>query len=801
MNSTSTMRFSAACRKVFFALVALSFSLSAKAQVSLVKWDMTGQLGPTVTPSSSLVSNNGKLVSAVGQTQSAFVTSDPCVFTNQVFMCNGWTNLANTPCYLANFSTVNYSSNTFKYILTYLSEFGPRNFQTQYSTSSASGPWTNVGPAISFSGTPPNCGTPSNQSISLPAACNNLANVWVRIITTDASIPSGNTGSPCWDNVEVTGNAMTAPSITTQPTSSTVCEGADAVYSLVASNAITYKWQFRTSAAGTFADCPNNATYDNETTASLTVNNVTAAMSGYQFRCIVTGGTTPDATSNTVTMTVNAYGTWNGSVNANWDNPANWNCNQVPTATTNVTINSGGTQPVINVSNATCANLTINSGATLSFSGSTNVLDVKGTASGTGTLNGAAGKVIFSGTGAQTIPGGSYKDLQMNGTGSKTLGGNATVAGILTLTSGTITLGNNNLTITNTGSIAAGANANSFVVTNGTGTLTNQNIGSGGKTGNINFPIGATASSYTPMVINNTTGTADNFSAQVKDNVYTNYTGTTGSGQLSTNAVNKTWFMNEGIAGGSNATIQLTWNVGNELPGFDRDNCKLSHYTGGAWQAGPFTFAVGADPFTVSRTGITSFSPFGVGSTASPLPLDLIAFTGKKVKADVQLDWTTANEKAVKDFGIERSADGNKYGTIGTVVAKNLSGQTAYSFTDKKAPSTALFYRLKMTDIDGASSYSTIVRIANTGNEMVTLFPNPVKENVLNLMLNDNVSSDILLSITDMAGKVVYSRKVNAEQVNGNTIQVPVKALPAGNYLLQVGTNGSVISKSRFVKQ
>ncbi len=800
MKCNFTMRCPALGRIACFALLFSGISSGSQAQISLVKWDMTGQLGPTVTPSSNLASNNGKLVSAVGQTSAAFVTQDPCVFTNQVFQCNGWNNGAGTSYFLANFSTVNYSSNTFKYVLTYLSEFGPKNFQTQYSTGSATGPWTNIGSAISFSGTAPNCGTPSNQSISLPAACNNLANVWVRVYTTDNITQTGYVGGPSWDNVEVTGTAMTAPTITTQPSSTTICEGANATFSLVASNAITYQWQFRTSSSGTFANCPSNATYDNETTAALTVNNVTAAMSGYQFQCIVTGGTTPNATSNTVTMTVNAYGTWNGSVNANWDNAANWNCGQVPTAATNVTINSGGTQPVINIASATCANLTINSGATLSFTGTTNQLDVKGTASGAGTLNGTNGKVIFSGTGAQTIPGGTYKDLQMNGSGGKTLAGNASVSGVLTLTNGTITLGSNNLTLTNAATIS-GANVNSFVVTNGTGMLINQNIGTGGKAGNIIFPIGSSTTSYTPFILNNATGTADNFSALVKNGAFTSYSGTTGSGTISSNVVNKTWFISEGTAGGSNATLQLNWNEADEASGFNRNSCCVSHYTGTAWNAGPLGLAGGVDPYNISRSGITSFSPFGVGSAGSPLPLDLTAFNGQRVKEDVILSWTTANEKAVKSFGIERSANGNQFSTVGTVAAQNLREQTTYSYTDKKAPGSALFYRLKMTDIDGASSYSTVVRIANTGSDMVTLFPNPVKEGVLNIQLNDKVASDVALSITDVAGKVVYTRKITAEQVNGNVIPVSIKALPAGNYVFHISAGGVLISQSKFVKQ
>lgn len=228
MKCNFTMRTPALSRMACLALLFFGFSFGSRAQISLVKWDMTGQLGPTVTPSSNLTSNNGKLVSAVGQTSAAFVTSDPCIATNQVFQCNGWNNGVGTSYFLANFSTVNYSSNTFKYVLTYLSEFGPKNFQTQYSTGSATGPWTNIGSLISFSGTAPACGTPSNQSISLPAACNNLANVWVRIYTTDNITQTSNTGGPSWDNVEVTGTAMTAPTIATQPNSTTLCEGADA---------------------------------------------------------------------------------------------------------------------------------------------------------------------------------------------------------------------------------------------------------------------------------------------------------------------------------------------------------------------------------------------------------------------------------------------------------------------------------------------------------------------------------------------------------------------------------------------
>lgn len=784
MKKKCTNRFTALRSFMFLSFLFMLLSFSGNAQVSLVEWSGFAS-GPPVSATSFLAMNSGKQLTNSGQT-SAFVSD---IGSGPMFIANGWS-IGNY--FQANFSTINYSTNTITFLLGAF-EFGAKNFKLQYATGSPT-TFTDFGAAISF----PGSGGQNTFTYSLPAACNNQTNVYIRITATSAS---NGGGGDFLDDVEVTGFAMTAPSITSQPSSTTICEGADPTFSVVASNAISYQWEFRTSAAGTFANVPNNATYDNETTATLTVNNVTAAMSGYQFRCVATGGTAPVATSNAATLTVNSYGTWNGSVNTNWNNAANWNCGQVPDATTNVTINSGGNQPLVNITNAVCNNITINSGATLAFSGTTNQLDIKGNVTGTGTLNGSLGKVIFSGTSAQTIPAGTYKDLQMNGTGNKTLGGSITVTGALTLTSGTITLGSNTLTLSSTGT-TSGANTSSFIVTNGTGVLTNQNIGSGGKTGTISFPIGSSTTSFTPMALNNTTGTADNFSAQVKDGVYSSYTGTTGSGLVSANAVSKTWFVTETTVGGSNATLQLTWNGTNELPGFDRDACKLSHFVGTSWAPGPLSLASGVDPYTVARTGITSFSPFGVGSTGSPLPLDLVAFTGNKTNDGILLKWTTVNEQSIRSFNIERSTDGNTFTAVGEVAAKNMQTKTDYSFNDKAMDLPAVvFYRLKMNEENSKGKYSTTLRINNTIENGVYVYPNPVKDGLLHIQL-DRTLDKAAITITNMAGQVVYTKVLSSEEINKGVVPVLVKSLANGNYILNLNTGkGNTITSTKFIKQ
>jgi len=101
--------------------------------------------------------------------------------------------------------------------------------------------------------------------------------------------------------------------------------------------------------------------------------------------------------------------------------------------------------------------------------------------------------VTLNGTAAQTITGGSQTitGLTVNNSLGASLASPLTVSGALTLTSGKLTLGSSNLTA---GSIS-GATSGNYIVTNGTGTLTQ----TAATTGTL-YPIG-TATGYAPATI------------------------------------------------------------------------------------------------------------------------------------------------------------------------------------------------------------------------------------------------------------------------------------------------------------
>lgn len=96
------------------------------------------------------------------------------------------------------------------------------------------------------------------------------------------------------------GSCATA-AISTQPVASSVCEGSSATFTAAANGtAPTYQWQVSTTGG-----CGGNfVNISGATSATLTVANVTAAMTGYAYRVLVTNTCTSTLTSDCAVLTV-----------------------------------------------------------------------------------------------------------------------------------------------------------------------------------------------------------------------------------------------------------------------------------------------------------------------------------------------------------------------------------------------------------------------------------------------------------------------------------------------------------------
>ncbi len=279
----------------------------------------------------------------------------------------------------------------------------------------------------------------------------------------------------------------------------------------------------------------------------------------------------------------------------------------------NTTINTG-VLSFYNSPNPHSGNYSIASGAqlysplTVSFTGS----------SFTNNGNVSLSNLVFNGSSNQILSGtGNINYLAFNSPSGVALTGTQTVNSGLALNSGLVTMGNNDLIVGASASFTGGSSS-SYFVTNGTGSLKRRVFG---NNTNVLFPIG-TLNSYMPAnVLLDGSSTADNFSARVINQLNFNYDNSNSpyGAAVTANVVGKTWVIKEDLTGGSNATVSLQWNSGDELTAFNRSNAAIYNYDGTYWQHNAFTTASGSNPYSISKSGITSFREFAVSDDLSTL--------------------------------------------------------------------------------------------------------------------------------------------------------------------------------------
>jgi hypothetical protein len=379
----------------------------------------------------------------------------------------------------------------------------------------------------------------------------------------------------------------------------------------------------------------------------------------------------------------------------------------------------------------------------------------------------------------------SIRNLTMNGAGGIHLTTDLRVTKCLTLTIGNIDIWANHMYISPTGYVT-GYSAASYIQTESTGELVQQGLGPGATIGKTFFPVGHTFNSYTPVnLVNN--GTSDDFSVKILSDHFAN--GTTGAAST-TDKIDRTWFVEEAIPGGSNVTMTIQWNTAEELSGFDRSLCFISHYTNGVWDSYVTTPASGSNPWTLTRTDITSFSPFSPDEGSS-LPIRLTHFQAKQMEQQVQLNWITDSEINNDFFTLERSNDGKAFFEIGRKKgAGNSATRLYYSSIDEQPLKGISYYRLKQTDFDGKYTYSHIESVYFDESKIIEglkVYPNPSKGNDVNIELVSDLIQKAYITLRNSLGQELTNDTFDVDK-GPNRYTLNYSMFTEGIYFLEIRT-------------
>ncbi|MCF0055207.1 DUF4347 domain-containing protein [Dyadobacter sp. CY356] len=225
-------------------------------------------------------------------------------------------------------------------------------------------------------------------------------------------------------------------------------------------------------------------------------------------------------------------------------------------------------------------------------------------------------------------------------------------------------------------------------------------------------------------------------------------------------------------AGGESAALssQVAITTFMDLNGNGFDD-RFETATAGVY-AGTYTYSKALDNATTACT---------------PLPVTLISFTAKTSPEGNLLLWETAQEKDFDSFSIERSFD---MAAVFTNIGSVKGGLNQYKFTDAIASKGHNYYRLKMIDLDGSSTYSRIVHVYQPfGENEHTIFPNPGIKHTVFIFNYFTVESVKVYDINGNTVKVKTTRLTDRYQFD-----IDPKASP-GIYILQYRVGPELIRR------
>ncbi|HRG09661.1 MAG TPA: T9SS type A sorting domain-containing protein, partial [Cyclobacteriaceae bacterium] len=133
---------------------------------------------------------------------------------------------------------------------------------------------------------------------------------------------------------------------------------------------------------------------------------------------------------------------------------------------------------------------------------------------------------------------------------------------------------------------------------------------------------------------------------------------------------------------------------------------------------------------TVTFSGINfqNGDRFTIGNTniSLPLPIELLSFDASVIQNEVLLQWATASELNNDYFTVQRSQSGESWEAIEEIKGSPESQvRIDYQATDTKPHIGVSYYRLKQTDYDGTSTYSSIKRVQVDESYQLKAYPNP----------------------------------------------------------------------------
>ena len=215
------------------------------------------------------------------------------------------------------------------------------------------------------------------------------------------------------------------------------------------------------------------------------------------------------------------------------------------------------------------------------------------------------------------------------------------------------------------------------------------------------------------------------------------------------------------------------------------------------WYVDDINLENNAGIFNVARLFNASNVLVGISDTSTLItnvfPLTWGGFTAQKDGKTALLKWTTIQEQNTSFFAVERSTDGIRFESIGTVkAAGNSNTQKSYTLTDGVPAKGINYYRIRQVDKDGHFGYSETRSLTfDKANTEITITPNPAKDKIAITVPGNKKALKIY----------IYSskgEKVGTFTMNGDYLKLNLPLYASGVYYVTIKGDG-ILSTQKLV--
>jgi Peptidase family M1 domain len=170
----------------------------------------------------------------------------------------------------------------------------------------------------------------------------------------------------------------------------------------------------------------------------------------------------------------------------------------------------------------------------------------------------------------------------------------------------------------------------------------------------------------------------------------------------------------------------------------------------------------------------------------------------------IAVEWNVANQINIQKYEVERSSDGNNFGSLVTLLATGVNGSNVdYNWTDNDPMIGDNYFRIRAVSNSGEIKYSNIVNVKiEKLRPVITVYPNPVINHSIGLQLAGLEKGNYQLQLINTMGQVVSTYALLHSGTNAvQNIKVS-KNISRGYYSLEiVKPDGSKTVKAVYISE